>query len=138
MAYFCVALSFRVGYKTLKVHLSGLQFWGKMQWPTVAISTIPRLPYVLRGIRRQQGNTHLRPPRLPISLAQLRQIVHYITIHYSTFDSAMLTAATLMAFFGMLRVSEYTAPAASVFDPMWHLTVQDVCVNWHRKIALSI
>ena len=40
----------------------------------------------------------------------------------------MYWAAFVLAFYGFLRASEYTAPTASRFDPRVHLSVKDITV----------
>ena len=132
---FCVALSHRVGVKSIKVYLCGIQHWSLMFGFDNKLSAMLRLPYVLRGIRRRQGSTHTRPPRLPITLAHLRCILHYLRVSLPPYDCTMLTAAVLTAFFGLLRVSEYTSPTTSRFDSTVHLTLDDVHINWIRRLV---
>ena len=132
---FCVALSHRVGVKTIKVYLCGVQHWSLMFGFNTLLSSMLRLPYVLRGIRRHQGSTHTHPPRLPITLTHLRSILHYLRVTFPPFDCTMFTAAVLSAFFGLLRVSEYTSPTRATFDPNVHLTLNDVQINWIRKLV---
>ena len=48
----------------------------------------------------------------------------------------MLQAAILTAFFGLLRVSEYTCPENKIhFDTETHLTQQDVSINLTNKVT---
>ena len=66
---FVSLLARRVGFKTIKVYLSGLQYFSTLAgWPT-KVSGMPTLAYVLRGIRRVQGPAFSRPPRGPILVA---------------------------------------------------------------------
>ena len=132
---FCVSLSYRVGVKTIKVYLCGVQHWSLMLGFNTLLSSMLRLPYVLRGIRRHQGSTHTRPPRLPITLPHLRCILAYLRVTLPPFDCTMFTAAVLTAFFGLLRVSEYTSPTRYTFDPNIQLTLNDVHINWVRRLA---
>ena len=88
----------------------------------------------MMAIRRVQGNSFTRPVRPPITWQMLNTICTHIAQTESEFDGAMLTAAALLAFFAMLRVSEYTSLSAS-YDLDDSLTVQDVQFMWSRRIA---
>ena len=131
---FCVSLSRRVGYKTLKVYLCGLQYASVMQGFSTGIKGMRRLYYVLRGIRKVQGNSHTRPPRTPVSLNMLTNILSYLHSNYISFDAHMLSAAILLAFFGMLRISEYTSPYTQRFDRDTNLQLADVTVRLQSQI----
>jgi hypothetical protein len=71
-----------------------------------------------------------------IRVYRLRSVLRHIASTMSAFHRAMPPAAVLLAFFGMLRVSEYTAPSIGHFDPGLHLTVDDVQICWARQVAL--
>ena len=133
---FCVSLSSRISQKSIKVYLSGVQHWSKLQGCRVLIKDMHRLKYVLSGIRRAQGNSFTRPIRPPVTVPMLEQICAFVARTESPFDCDMLTSAVLLAFFGLLRVSEYTCPSPSLYDPEIHLSIQDVSVCWERGVAL--
>ena len=133
---FSVSLSSRISYKSIKVYLYGVQFWSKLQGCGVLIKKMHRLKYVLRGIRRAQGNSFNRPTRPPITWSMLQQVCAFVARSESPHDADMLISAALLAFFGLLRVSEYTCPSPSNYDHEVHLSVQDVTVQWHRGLAL--
>ena len=96
-----------------------------------------RLFYVLRGIRRCQGNSWARPPRVPITVPLLKVILRFIYWSFSTYDRCLWEAVTLLAFFGLLRVSEYTAPSSRQFDSEQALCIEDVSINIHTS-SLSV
>ena len=75
-----------------------------------------------------QGNTFNRPTRTPITWELLQIICRYIVLTEAHFDRDMLLSAVLLAFFGLLRVSEYTSPTTSRSDPN-ALNREDVSVN---------
>ena len=65
------------------------------------------LRYLLRGIKRSQGNAHNRVPRVPVTRgtrSMLTQVLMGIRNVFSVRDASMVSAALLLAFFGMLRV----------------------------------
>ena len=133
---FCALLGQRIAHKSIKVYLAGVQFYSKIKGGTVLIKNMLRLEYVLMAIRRAQGNSFARPTRTPISLQMLEEIVAFIYTTESPFDRRMLTAAVLLAFFGLLRVSEYTSPSTSNYDSSVHLSLDDVTIDWDRRVAL--
>ena len=132
---FCVFLHPRVAYKSIKIYLSGVQYWSKIHGYMEEIKEMPRLHYVLMGIRRTQGNSRNKPPRPPITWALVCKICAYINNSELPYDRDMLTSAVLVAFFGLLRVSEYTSPSSVSFDPSAQLMANDVSFLWSRKIA---
>lgn len=81
-----------------------------------------RLARLFRGIRR----SYVAPTcgRLPINNRLLRLIRQALAI--PAFDNIMFWAACCTAFFGFLRVSEFTCTGA--FDPSTHLSLADVTV----------
>ena len=133
---FCVSMARRVGYLMLKVYCCAIQAFSRLRGFPECIQDMVRLPYVLRGIRRLQGATHTRVPRSPVTLPQLHTLISYLTRLPDRVTQYMLTAAVLLAFFGMLRVSEYTSPTSSVFDGTIHLTPPDVVIYWQRRLML--
>jgi hypothetical protein len=81
-----------------------------------------RLPQLLAGIRRRL----LRPGRrrAPVTLSLLRQWRDLLDLTQPYHRS--LWAALLLAFFGLLRKSEFTVAAAGRFDPVFHLAREHV------------
>ena len=102
---FCISLFRSVGYKSLKVYLCGVQLWSRMNSFVDVIVSMERLQYVLRGIRRLQGNSHTRPPRAPITLPMLRFMFTSAGLFPAIQDRCMIRSAITLAFFGLLRVS---------------------------------
>jgi hypothetical protein len=133
---FCVSMAQRVGYLTLKVYCCAIQAFSRLRGFPECIKDMVRLPYVLRGIRRLQGATHTRLPRSPVTLLQLHQMLSHLATLPDHFTQYMLSAAVLLAFFGLLRVSEYTSPASSAFDGAVQLTPSDVVIFWQRRLML--
>ena len=129
------SLAASVGVQTIKVYLCGIKAFAKLAGFGDVFAGLQRLPLLLLGIRREQGARHRRPRRCPITLGQLRQIVHWVRRVHLPPDATMLTSAVTLAFFSLLRVSEYTCPSVTTFDNAWHLSVSDVAVNFQRGIG---
>ena len=132
---FCVNLFHTVGHKGIKVYLCGVQLWSRMNCYSECIASMDRLRYVLRGIRKLQGNTHIRPPRQPVTLQMLEFMFSAADLFASSHDRDMIRAATTVAFFGLLRVSEICPPSSSKFLASKHLTVGDVSIDVPGRFA---
>ena len=102
MENFCTSLSNRVGHKTIKVYLSGIQVFSVIQGYTEKIKDMLRLPCVLRGIEGALGSAQYRPPRTPVTLTHLQFIVRHVTLNPNRFNRYMFTAAVLLAFFRLV------------------------------------
>lgn len=119
-----------MSYKTIKVYLAGLQYWSIQRGSEVRISNMIQLFYILRGIKRKLGSSRSRPRRLPITPAQLRLLVaHVVYTRKIPHDRCMLVAAILSAYYGLLRVSEYTCPSSHTFDKEVNLLINDVKID---------
>ena len=96
---------------------------------------MPKLEYVLKGIKRTQAK--IRPTsqrdRLPITPAILRRVKDLWSSRPISLDIQMLLAALLLGFFGFLRSGEFTVQNDSAFDPECHLTACDVAIDCHQK-----
>jgi len=95
-----------VSYKTIKVYLAAIRLhhieYG-MTDPTVDDA----LQLVCRGIRRLQGDN--QRIRLPITVNLMRTLKEQLRLsQYTVKEQRMLWAAFTLAFYGFLRVSEYT------------------------------
>ena len=135
LEFFVVGLAKRLRYSTIKVYLSALKFLNCLYGfdSTTCFST--RLHYLMRGVRRAQAlSLPPRPRRIPISPAHLRLLHDYVDAACPRLDALCYRAAFNLAFFGMLRVSEFTCPHATVFDPTVHLSRQDVSFAASRSI----
>ena len=79
-----------------------------------------------RGVRRTQHRAS-RPLRQPITPNHLRSMVSFIAgTQFTLHDKAMWNAAILTAFFGLLRMSEYTSPKSHTFDPLTDLCMSNL------------
>ena len=98
---------------------------------------MPRLEYVLAGIKRTEARKGPRPKqRLPITLdilLQLKAVWLSPPIHR---DNIMLWSAACIAFFGFLRTGEFTVPSQRAYDPDVHLSLADVAIDSHVSPSL--
>ena len=96
-----------------------------------------QLFYALRGIRHRDNISHRRPPRRPITLHHLSLLFQFIDNHVKPHhDRLMLHSAFSLAFYGMLRSSEYTSPSISRFDSDSTLLITDISFTADNDIAL--
>ena len=89
---------------------------------------LAKLHYVLRGVKRSQGEAGKRE-RLPIIPPILRKIKGVWDNSTDDPDLIMMWAACCLAFFGFLRAGELTVPSDSAFDPSVHLSWGDLAVD---------
>lgn len=130
MCAYVAHLAELVSYKTIKVYLAGVQFFCQVSGFNTRLSDMRRLHYVIRGIQRVQGQRFSRPRRAPITTRHLFQIMRFLgrsNLPYR--DQVVFTAASLLAFFGLLRVSEYTCSSVNVFNSSINLAIQDISFN---------
>lgn len=125
---YCSAVANRLKYSSIKTYLAGIQFHSTIRGFQQHISGMRQLYYVLRGIRRVQALNAGRPAKKPITFLHLAILFDVVSVQYSRHDAAMLHSAMSLAFFGMMRVSEYTSSHAQTFAPEHTLLVEDVCL----------
>ena len=102
---------------------------------TQLVSDMPLLFYLLRGIRRTQGSLYQRPRRQPITISQLAAIISFLERSpYHSQDRSMLRSAVTLAFFGLLRCSEYTSHSMTRFDPESTLCFQDIRLTTDHQV----
>lgn len=116
-----------VSHTTIRAYLAGLQFHSLMHGFSEHIRVMSRLFYTLRGIKRVQGASFSRPRRLPLNYNHLCLIHFRIEfLQFSPNDRLLLRAATALAYFGLLRCSEYTCSSRYQFDASTDLMVHDI------------
>lgn len=127
---FASHLSSSVTHQTIKCYLAAVRSLHIERGMADPLSNAPRLELVLRGIKRSQAaRIPAKPARLPVTKATLLTI--RASLNPSAPDDRMLWAAACTAWFGFLRVSEFTCPASG-FDPATHLSLQDLAVDDHQ------
>ena len=136
LQFYVTSLARTVSYQTIKVYLASIQYYNIVLGHHISITAMDRLFYLLRGIHRSLGDSRTRIPRQPITLPQLRRLVHFIQYNtYNPHDSAMLTSVVTLAFFGLLRVSKYTSPTRASYDPAHTLLYSDIFLTSPLRVA---
>ena len=120
-------------HSNIKVHLAAIKYHSCIKGYGSDFAPFRRLYLLLRGIKRAQGKVFTRTKRMPI-MPRLLCIINLNLFNSSILfeDKIMLWAAILVAFFGFLRVSEYTAPCKGSYDPNTTLLYQDAVINNSR------
>ena len=98
---------------------------------------MPRLQYVLRGIKLEESKAPISPKRrLPVTPSILMKMHSVLQTHPHNFDSTMIWAASLVCFFGFLRSGEITIPSQAAYDPTVHLSFADIAVDDPSKPSI--
>ena len=127
LMFYVTSLASRLSYKSIKVYLSGIQFHALTLGHQFSMPTMHQLYYLLRGIRRTQGNSHSRARRLPITIPNLYQLQRFIkNMTSSTHDKRLFWSAVTLGFFGLLRSSEFTATHVTSFMAAHTLLRSDI------------
>lgn len=132
---FVAFISGRSSLGTLRVYIQGLRHHHTLAGLPLHPFHDPRLALVLQGVAREHA-THppaQRRERHPLAANDLLRIQAYLgQSAYTPYDRTMLWSALTLAFYGFLRVSEYTSR-----DPARMLTRERVAVNSdHVRIAI--
>ena len=125
-------------HSNVKVHLCAIKHQCIIQGEFAPFRDFDRLYLLLKGIRRAQGRSHSLPKRLPITPSLLR-IIHNNLFNSSRLfeDKVMIWAAITTAFFGFLRISEYTAFRKTNYDPSTTLLFEDIRIR-NESVRLNI
>ena len=133
-----------ISHTTIKVYLAAIRHTHVIagMHRSFEEQLTPWLQLALRGIKKTQAiATPTRRVRLPITLQIMCTIKDYLSRQPRSSTNIMLWAACCLAFFGFLRVSEFTVPHHSNYDPDTHLSLTDISLDNRdnpRLIAVSI
>ena len=91
---------------------------------------MPRLDYILRGVKKNEAATgSTSRERLPITPDILRKLKEVWLSTGDSKDTKLIWAACCLCFFGFLRAGELTVPSGSEYDPGVHLNVGDLTLD---------
>ena len=107
-----------LAFSTVKTYLSGVRFLHLSLGFDNPFAKFPRTKLALKGLKREAAPTR---KRLPVTPQILLLIKRHLTPNY---EDLLFWAATLTAFFGFLRVSEFTT--SSSYDPTTDLGPFDI------------
>ena len=128
-----------MSHKNINLHLAAIKYFNNVHGFDLDINSFGRLYRLLRGIKRAQGPRFKKPPRIPITpqlLSLLGRNLWNSSTHF--YDKTMLWAAMLTAFYGFLRVSEYTSSHATSLNPISTLLYEDARITSKSSITLHI
>ena len=120
LTFFSTYMARYVKTETIKVYLAAIRYMHIINGCNLDLQSFLRLQYVLKGIKRTQGQS--KRVRLPITLTHLK--LFQLLFSSPSTHNEMLWAALKLAFFGFLRVSEFTCPGT--FNPKLHLSCKDI------------
>ena len=131
---FCAYLADdKLKHRTIKVYLSAVRYMQiAAAYPDPFSEPLPRLHYVLRGIKKAEAAQQTEPrERLPITppLLLCMKRVWQDSSKVDHRDKQMLWAACCVCFFAFLRVGEMTVPSDNTYDPSVHLGIGDIAVD---------
>ena len=125
---FVSELALKSSFVNIKV-LSAIKFFTLVNG-YASFQSYSRLYFTIRGIKQTQRNKFRKPKRMPITPNILKEIkLNLFNSSYLFEDKLMIWAAMMLAFFGFLRVSKYTAERTKSFDPASTLCFNDITVN---------
>ena len=136
---FVTSLYNRISYKSIKVYLAGIQYASVLRGGSHTIENTRLLHYTLWDIWRLQGDQFKRQIRAHVTLGHLHHLHAYFDRHFIIRDADMLKAATLLAFFGLLRASEYlseTAHSSHHGSPLLTSDIRIATDHSHMKVAI--
>ena len=133
LMFFATSLSKHISFKSIKVYLAAIQYHTILKGWSIKMNNMNRLYYTLRGIRRVQGNTFTRPPRSPFTMNLILKLHSSLYLHFSFLDAHMIKAASLIAFFGLLRASEYLSKNSRQYDSADTLLFNEI--NFDRTFS---
>ena len=115
-------------YATIQVYHSAVRYSGITTAKSTTLRT-PRLNYALKGIRRECAENHQPRERQPITFPIMKCLHMVLSQHPGNYNNIMIWAASCLAYFGLLQVSEFTTPSPDCFDPTTDLLLSDVAVD---------
>ena len=99
-------------------------------------SRLPRLDYVLKGIKRHQARSGTKArTRLPIT-PLLRRPKDVWEESGGERDTKLIWAVNCLCLYGFLRAGEMVVPSDSGYDPHMHLNLADIALDDSKRPSL--
>lgn len=138
---FCAYLADnKLKHQTIKCYLSGLRYTqiaAGLHDPFGPKKDMPRLEYLLRGIKGVQARNGVSPrPRMPITPLIMSKLLEFWDKPPLTHNVRMLWAACCLAFFGFLRIGEMTVPDGVSFNQQDHLSIGDISFDRSKNPSI--
>lgn len=127
-----------LAYQTIKVHLSAVRNLHTSAGLHIEFDKqlTPKLEQVLRRIRQEAATKNLPPTQLPITIELMARILKILREEPTNPQHILLWTACCTAFFGLLRVSEFTIPSQTEYDSKSHMSLHDIALD--SRIAPSL
>ena len=123
----------KLRHRSIKTYMSAvrhMQIRAGLPDPFGATVQMPRLEYVLRGIKQKEAengaNNRECLPIMPHILGRLWE-VWATTGHLQ--DTKLIWAASTLCFFAFLRAGEISTPSTTSYDPATNLCMADIAVD---------
>lgn len=115
---------------SIKSQVSGIQFHLRCLDPSVcSLLGHPSIRLLLDGIKKEAPKG--KDKRLPLTLSLVKKLVTKLRQGcFSPYVDSLLEAVFLCAFYGFLRVGEFTT-RNNIFDASYDLTVSDITLDEH-------
>ena len=135
---YVASVAHRLAAGTVDSYLSGIKFIHSFAGYSLDGLFGDRLSKLKQGVKRAQGASMTRPKRLPVTVEDLADLIQFSTRNFGAHDATLFSAVSVLAFFGMLRVSEFTCPGTARVDVAVHLLLSDISFETVRGTSFAI
>jgi len=120
-----------LSYATIQVYLSAVQYSHITTTESETSDTLitPWPMYVLKDIRKTCALTCQPRERLPITFSIMKGLHTVFSTQWNDYRNVMIWAACCLAYFGLLRVSEFTTASPDSFSQSTNLLSSDVALD---------